>query len=63
MKKLKLELEKLAVETFTADERGAFEGTVDGYDGRTVTIACGTCDLSCQVTACYDWTCENTCAC
>ena len=33
------------------------------YMGPTITVVCGTCDLSCQVTACYDWTCEHTCSC
>jgi len=63
MKKLKLDVEKLSVESFTTARKDAEAGTVAAYMGPTITVVCGTCDLSCQVTACYDWTCEHTCSC
>ena len=63
MEKVKLEVEELAVETFITTDAGLPEGTVAGHEGRTITIECGTCEVSCQITACFDYTCDYTCGC
>jgi hypothetical protein len=52
MKKLMLDLDALAVETFTTGEAAAMRGTVRGNDTR-VTEFCNT-KRSCQYTACGD---------
>ncbi|HEU4456989.1 MAG TPA: hypothetical protein VFR81_28225 [Longimicrobium sp.] len=64
MKKLRLELDELAVETFDTQAAPALEGTVHGYFTQVGT--CSFCHATCIETGCD--TCDNsldycTCAC
>jgi hypothetical protein len=51
MRKLKLDLDDLMVEAFETVDTPAAEGTVEAH-GRTITVACGTCYVSCNYSAC-----------
>jgi hypothetical protein len=52
MRKLKLDLEHLTVESFDTEPTAAGEGTVEAH-GRTITVECGTCEVSCNPSNCY----------
>lgn len=58
MKKLKLDLAELRVESFdTRDGGGARQGTVFGLDCTHEPSCGGTCDESCGGTCQWQWTC------
>ena len=71
MRKLKLDVETLAVQSFQAEERPARRGTVFGGAFTEVVAVCGTdyacgnpsdwdtCGNTCQT--CYEYTCYETC--
>jgi len=58
MKKIKLDLDELAVATFTTDVKPATHGTVAAHDKPTPN---DTCYLSCYFTPCFDFTCQQPC--
>jgi hypothetical protein len=61
MRKLKLDLEHLAVESFTpASVRGECGGTVHGHDATRNANTCN--NFSCQVGCTYQESCYNPCA-
>jgi hypothetical protein len=55
IRKLKLQLEQLRVDSFSTDAAGAAEGTVHGHTGP------GTCATCIAYTACAGVTCYQTC--
>ena len=70
MKKLSLDLDQIAVESFATEPARRAHGTVRGHDLSDTTcnqIICdcytgGTCDTDCGQITCDD-TCANTCGC
>lgn len=61
MKKIKLNLDELAVATFTTDLKPATHGTVAAHDKPTLSAPCDTCYVSCNFTPCFDYTCQQPC--
>ena len=71
MKKMKLSLEDLAVETFDPNERLAPRGTVGAHQSGWATDECASCGVhscavACSVGSCTEygvWTCEPNATC
>ena len=60
MKKLKLKMDELRVETFSTGEAHAGRGTVQGHYGTTHTEAGDTCtDYTCAGDTCGEYTCNG----
>ena len=52
MKKVKLSLDALAVESFTVAAEMAEKGTVDAHQPSGKPFTCNTCQATCQTMAC-----------
>ena len=65
MKKLRLELDNLQVESFSTDRMEEAKGTVHGFISLMCSAhdRCNTVDISCNDLSCGGYTCALSCAC